>query len=37
MGGVTYDGPVATLCRKLERERDEARAELTRHGWRLTS
>lgn len=23
MGGVTYDGPVATLCRKLERERDE--------------
>jgi hypothetical protein len=25
MGGVTYDGPVATLCRKLERERDEAR------------
>jgi len=24
MGGVTYDGPVATLCRKLERERDEA-------------
>lgn len=28
MGGVTYDGPVATLCRKLERERDEAREEL---------
>jgi len=24
MDGVTYDGPVATLCRKLERERDEA-------------
>jgi hypothetical protein len=25
MDGVTYDGPVAALCRKLERERDEAR------------
>jgi hypothetical protein len=32
MGGVTYDGPVATLCRKLERERDEARHEIK--GWR---
>jgi hypothetical protein len=25
--GITYDSPVASLCRKLERERDEARAE----------
>ena len=24
--GITYDSPVASLCRKLERERDEARA-----------
>ena len=23
--GITYDSPVASLCRKLERERDEAR------------
>jgi hypothetical protein len=65
LDGVTYDGPVAALCRRLERERDEARrnlelrcdlykvqeelldvtrcqrdearAELERHGWRLTS
>jgi chromosome segregation ATPase len=28
MGGVTYDGPVATLCRRLERERDKAREAL---------
>jgi hypothetical protein len=28
MDGVTYDGPVASLCRRMERERDEARAEL---------
>ncbi len=26
MDGVTYDGAVASLCRRLERERDEARA-----------
>ena len=26
--GITYDSPVASLCRKLERERDEARKEL---------
>lgn len=32
MDGVTYDGPVAALCRKLERERDEARHEI--EGWR---
>jgi len=25
MDGVTWDGPVADLCRRLERERDEAR------------
>ena len=25
INGVTWDGPVAALCRKLERERDEAR------------
>ena len=25
MDGVTYDGPVAALCRRLERERDDAR------------
>jgi hypothetical protein len=24
MDGVTYDGPVASLCRRMERERDEA-------------
>jgi hypothetical protein len=24
LDGVTYDGPVAALCRRLERERDEA-------------
>jgi hypothetical protein len=23
MDGVTYDGPVASLCRRMERERDE--------------
>ena len=28
MGGLTYDGPVATFCRKLERERDEASEKL---------
>jgi hypothetical protein len=28
MDGITWDGPVADLCRRLERERDEARAEL---------
>jgi hypothetical protein len=26
--GITYDSPVASLCRKLERERDEARRKL---------
>lgn len=26
--GITYDSPVASLCRKLERERDEAREAL---------
>ena len=26
--GITYDSPVATLCRKLEQERDEARSAL---------
>lgn len=26
--GITYDSPVASLCRKLERERDEARDQL---------
>ena len=26
--GITYDSPVASLCRKLERERDEAMTEL---------
>jgi hypothetical protein len=26
--GITYDSPVASLCRKLERERDKARTEL---------
>jgi hypothetical protein len=26
--GITYDSPVASLCRKLERERDEAREEI---------
>ena len=25
MDGITWDGPVADLCRRLERERDEAR------------
>lgn len=30
MGGVTYDGPVATLCRKLERERDIAKVAIGR-------
>jgi GTP1/Obg family GTP-binding protein len=25
MDGVTYDGPVASLCRRMERERDRAR------------
>ena len=25
MDGVTYDGPVASFCRRMERERDEAR------------
>ncbi len=28
MDGVTYDGPVAWLCRRMERERDEARRKL---------
>jgi hypothetical protein len=28
MDGITWDGPVVDLCRRLERERDEARAEL---------
>lgn len=35
MGGVTYDGPVATLCRKLERERDEAREKIRRQAERI--
>lgn len=26
--GITYDSPVASLCRKLERERDEARKQI---------
>ena len=25
LDGITYDSPVASLCRKLERERDDAR------------
>jgi len=29
--GITYDSPVASLCRKLERERDEAREALENH------
>jgi hypothetical protein len=34
MDGVTYDGPVASLCRRMERERDEAQATLTDiHRW----
>jgi quinol monooxygenase YgiN len=28
MDSVTYDGPVASFCRRIERERDEAREEL---------
>ena len=28
MDGVTYDGPVASLCRRLERERYEAQYKL---------
>lgn len=28
--GITYDSPVATLCRKLERERDEARQQIAK-------
>ena len=28
LDGVTYDGPVASLCRRMERERDEARRNL---------
>ena len=28
MDGVTYDGPVASLCRRMERERDEAQYKL---------
>jgi len=35
MDGVTWDGPVADLCRRMERERDEARdmaENLTEHG-----
>jgi hypothetical protein len=28
LDGITYDSPVASLCRKLERERDEAREEV---------
>jgi hypothetical protein len=30
MDGVTYDGPVASFCRRIERERDEAREEAHR-------
>ena len=30
LDGITYDSPVASLCRKLERERDEARADAAR-------
>jgi len=28
MYGATYDGPVASFCRRMERERDEARRKL---------
>jgi hypothetical protein len=28
LDGVTYDGPVAALCRRMERERDEAREQV---------
>jgi hypothetical protein len=28
LDGVTYDGPVAALCRRLEQERDKATADL---------
>jgi len=28
MDGITWDGPVVDLCRRLERERDEARHKL---------
>jgi hypothetical protein len=31
MDGVTWDGPVADLCRRLERERDEAREQVDRY------
>jgi hypothetical protein len=35
LDGVTYDGPVAALCRRLERERDEAREEVERQAERI--
>jgi len=28
MDGITWDGPVVDLCRRLERERDEARQQI---------
>jgi hypothetical protein len=31
LDGVTYDGPVASLCRRMERERDEAREKAERY------
>jgi hypothetical protein len=34
MDGVTYDGAVASLCRRMERERDEAQKQLSSiHRW----
>lgn len=35
MDGVTWDGPVADLCRRLERERDEAREKIKRQAERI--
>jgi hypothetical protein len=29
--GITYDSPVAALCRLLERERDEAREQVNHY------
>ena len=31
MDGVTWDGTVADLCRRLERERDEAREQVNHY------
>jgi len=33
--GITWDGPVADLCRRLERERDEAREKIKRQAERI--